>query len=401
MEEESTTLKLIIEKGPREGETLEFQHGSVIRIGRIVRGNTLAIKDAGISTKHLSIVSSTSPSFKWLITDLDSSNGTALNGSTLTPLVPSDLQNGDVIKLGEYTSIKVSIEAAHVGGVASRLRRNPKRGGSKAKERGDSELGLGFGVEFGNVVENPRRVRPPKKGKVVKSDSRDSICEIVNVEESPPSEPKQGRRVNTRVTRSSKNKESCNQEAEVSAQVVDRKTRGGRGRGRKKNLRHEPLESVKDEGLDEKEEEECEIVEEKVGDKVNSGKAGNEGQEDEIIGKLAEEPTRRKVSLEGVPLENVKNDILGEKGEGCEKVEESLSNRQWEAVRGGIVEDGGPDLEKMTLEEWFDYLEEYLPKQIRDETEEMILQMNQRAEQVQKFILKQRSDKEKGKQTVG
>ncbi|KAH7840489.1 hypothetical protein Vadar_017585 [Vaccinium darrowii] len=400
MEEESTTLKLIIEKGPRAGETLEFQPRSVIRIGRIVRGNTLAIKDAGISTKHLSIVSSTSPSFKWLITDLDSSNGTVLNRSTLTPLVPSDLQNGDVIKLGEYTSIKVSIEAAHVGGVASRLRRNPEQGDSKAEGREDSELGLGFGGELGNAIENPRRRgRPPTKGKVVKSESRD--CEVVNVEESLPSEPQQGWRVNTRVTRSSKNKESCYQEAEISAQVVDRKTRGGRGRSRKKNLRDEPLKSVRDEGLEEKEE--CEIVEENVRNKVSSGEVGNEGQDDEIIGKLAEEGMRRKVSLEieGVPLHNVKNDVLGEKGEGCEKVEESLPNRQSEAVRGGVVEDGGPDLEKMTLEEWFDYLEEYLPKQIRDETEEMILQMNQRAEQVQEFSLKKRSDKEKGKQTVG
>lgn len=290
----------------------------------------------------------------------------------------------------------MSIEAAHVGGVASRLRRNPEQGDSKAKGREDSELGLGFGGELGNAVENPRRRgRPPKKGKVVKSESRD--CEVVNVEESPPSEPKQGRRVNTRVTRSSKNKESCYQEAEVSAQVVDRKTRGGRNR--KKNLQDESLNSVRDEGLDEKEE--CEIVEENVRNKVSSGEVGNEGQDDEIIGKLAEEGMRRKVSLEGVPLDNVKNDVLGEKGEGCEKVEESLPNRQSEAVRGGVVEDGGPDLEKMTLEEWFDYLEEYLPKQIRDETEEMILQMNQRAEQVQEFILKQRSDKEKGKQTVG
>lgn len=51
----------------------------------------------------------------------------------------------------------------------------------------------------------------------------------------------------------------------------------------------------------------------------------------------------------------------------------------------------------MTLDEWFDYLEVYLPKQIRDETEEMILQMNQMAQRVQQCILKQKSEKEKGK----
>lgn len=46
----------------------------------------------------------------------------------------------------------MSIEAAHVGGVASRLRRNPEQGDSKAKGREDSELGLGFGGELGNAV---------------------------------------------------------------------------------------------------------------------------------------------------------------------------------------------------------------------------------------------------------
>ena len=49
---EGSFLKLIIEKGPRGGETLEYQPGSAIRIGRVV--NNLPIKDSDISSKHLS-----------------------------------------------------------------------------------------------------------------------------------------------------------------------------------------------------------------------------------------------------------------------------------------------------------------------------------------------------------
>ena len=67
----------------------------------------------------------------------------------------------------------------------------------------------------------------------------------------------------------------------------------------------------------------------------------------------------------------------------------SLGNKE-----SGVEAGDGPDLEKMSLGEWFDYLEVYLPKQIHEETEEMILRMNQRAEQFHEFVLKQMHDKE-------
>ncbi|RID81307.1 hypothetical protein BRARA_A03896, partial [Brassica rapa] len=101
-------LKLAFVQGPRDGESLEYKPGSTIRIGRVVRGNEIAIKDAGISTKHLRIVSD---SENWIIHDLGSSNGTILNSDTLDPDTPVNLRNGDVIKLGEYTSIVVSFES--------------------------------------------------------------------------------------------------------------------------------------------------------------------------------------------------------------------------------------------------------------------------------------------------
>ncbi|KAF5738579.1 FHA domain-containing protein [Tripterygium wilfordii] len=48
-------LKLLMLQGPREGETLEFGVRSTVRVGRVVTGNNVTIKDAGISSKHVFI----------------------------------------------------------------------------------------------------------------------------------------------------------------------------------------------------------------------------------------------------------------------------------------------------------------------------------------------------------
>lgn len=42
--------------------------------------------------------------------------------------------------------------------------------------------------------------------------------------------------------------------------------------------------------------------------------------------------------------------------------------------------------EKMSLGEWFNYLEVNLPKQIMDAIEEMIMHMKQKAEKIHEFI---------------
>ncbi|KAB1219982.1 hypothetical protein CJ030_MR3G020089 [Morella rubra] len=120
---ELPSLKLVMVQGPLKGETLEFRLGSTIRIGRLVRGNTVPIKDDGISSKHLSIESSSSGPGKWILRDLDSSNGTLLNTTKLLPDTPYDLRGGDSIKIGEYTSILVKIDSHE----ESQLRRNPRR----------------------------------------------------------------------------------------------------------------------------------------------------------------------------------------------------------------------------------------------------------------------------------
>ncbi|CAH8385756.1 unnamed protein product [Eruca vesicaria subsp. sativa] len=177
-------LKLAFVQGPRDGETLQYKPGSTIRIGRVVRGNEIAIKDAGISTKHLRIVSD---SENWIIHDLGSSNGTILNSETLDPDTPVTLRHGDVIKLGEYSSIVVNFEIEEEEEEAKlppKPRRNtrrvpvpdlipkekPKRRGRSAKEEEEPEPAKRARVTRSKVAvtkeEEEKSVAVEKKGNV-------------------------------------------------------------------------------------------------------------------------------------------------------------------------------------------------------------------------------------------
>ncbi|KAL2510424.1 FHA domain-containing protein [Forsythia ovata] len=161
-EEQGPTLKLIVEKGPLSGQSFCFGPGSRVQIGRVVRGNSISIKDAGISSKHVLIQfgpnldSDTAPNCcQWTITDLASSNGTILNDTQLEPFEPSVLSDGDVVKIGED----------NIG----KTRRNPRRGAAGRGQRmvelmvidEDSELGLGFKDKLGDMAGNGKDVLEP------------------------------------------------------------------------------------------------------------------------------------------------------------------------------------------------------------------------------------------------
>ncbi|KAI0497872.1 hypothetical protein KFK09_021110 [Dendrobium nobile] len=107
---EASNLILSIDEGPKKGETFDRRPGSFIRIGRVVRGNTLAIKDARISQKHL-IVEFHPEISRWAVTDLGTSNGTTVNGSVISPNAAFTLANGDIIEIGESTLMSVKIYA--------------------------------------------------------------------------------------------------------------------------------------------------------------------------------------------------------------------------------------------------------------------------------------------------
>ncbi|KAJ6771341.1 NUCLEAR INHIBITOR OF PROTEIN PHOSPHATASE-1 [Salix koriyanagi] len=173
---EPPILKLTMVQGPREGETLEFRPRSTVRIGRVVRGNNVTIKDAGVSSKHLVIVSE---SGKWSLQDLDSSNGTTLNSSILSPYKSFDIRDGDTIKLGESTSILVQF---NVHEETSQLRRNPRRrvaanrsrrGIEEEKEYAENleeENVEKFEVESELIVPESRGKGRPRRAKVMEKE---------------------------------------------------------------------------------------------------------------------------------------------------------------------------------------------------------------------------------------
>lgn len=153
-------LGLRITKGPRAGETLEYRPGCRIRIGRVVRGNNIAIKDAGISSKHLA-VDFDLESGKWILRDLESSNGTFLNEDPVSPNKSYFLSDGDVIKIGECTSL--SVELNSVAAVSKSRRNTGQRGSSRRDSVGDGALtGLMSRID-----------KPKAKGKVLNREVAD------------------------------------------------------------------------------------------------------------------------------------------------------------------------------------------------------------------------------------
>ncbi|XP_023894623.2 FHA domain-containing protein At4g14490 [Quercus suber] len=254
---EPPPLKLVIVHGPRQGESLEFRPGSRIRIGRIVRGNNLPIKDAGISSNHLSIdtESSSSSSFgsgsgKWTIRDLDSSNGTLLNGIELEPNTPHDLSDGDLIAIGEFTSILVNFNNDE-----NRLRRNPRRRAAEkepvAENRGRRVRVLKSEEEEAKESEKEKPVRQMSTRRT-RSARNVHGSENVEVAEKKPVPVRQ---MSTRRTRSAKavSLDSMlenipeNSEAECAEVEIKRKRR----RAGTRNLGEEPLEKVVETNLEE------------------------------------------------------------------------------------------------------------------------------------------------------
>jgi MoxR-like ATPase len=87
--------KLIFTKGVFAGNEIELPEAALI-VGRTDEAN-LVIEDGEISSRHAELQPEGDG---WRITDLDSSNGTALNGSRIES---ERLTDGDVITMGETT----------------------------------------------------------------------------------------------------------------------------------------------------------------------------------------------------------------------------------------------------------------------------------------------------------
>ncbi|KAJ0747429.1 putative transcription factor interactor and regulator FHA-SMAD family [Helianthus annuus] len=370
---EKTTLKLMIEKGPRAGETLEYSSTSIIKIGRVVTGNTFAIKDSGISSKHLCIQFHN----QWTLCDLDSSNGTLLNAQLLKPYAPSALNHGDRIKIGELTSILVNIQAESM----VPQRRNTRRQGKcKPQSQLDDDvgqsgkLGLGFdGEKEGKETLKKRNLRSGVKKDMETSVKKEAVSFVVpadvpeNVDVSVQVEPKKtrGRRKRTAEEVSVDKRKAA--DVVVVGPAVSRMTRA-----RRRLL----LENAETGGLEKKLNNVDGSLQ--LGEVKDSGLGENLGVDDESAAENQECCDGKGVMADGSSL----------KGKGV--VEES------ECMKDGGDNDRWKDLEKMTLGDFFDYLEVQLPKEIYDKSEKIISDLEEKARKCHEFRL-QRNESGKGK----
>lgn len=470
-DKECPILRLSVEKGPLSGQSNEFKPGSVIHIGRLVRGNTISIKDAGISSKHLRVqvelVSETGRR-GWTVTDLESSNGTFLNDVQLEPSEPAALSEGDVIKLGEKATIRVGFEVN--GGendVNSRnVRRNARRGvrnqvgqlgvvdeNCELKldgKRLESEINLGAqfineksedlgidGGRFGGVDEEKsrgRRTRGSVAGELetgrdefatnMKSTGKASSRRTRNSKTKEETENliiEDDREQSEKVDEAEEQSDMVAEVEEQSDKVAEVEVKQGRNVGMRRTRASNKIESsLKDVGPSEVKG--CERVstrrtrssrmEENLGEividldviegkKNRKGTRGRKKKQDETpVGEKEEEET----NLEQEKCEEKKRSEVGV-DEFVERVSFVREDAAGTASTSGVQKDAvdiengemEPDLEKMTLGEWFKFLEVYLPKQVFDATEEIICEMRQKAERLNEFMLQQKNSKDNGK----
>ena len=124
-------LVLIVRAGPDRGTTVPIPDGSTIVIGRDADSD-LALSDSLASGHHVRIVRAGAVV---RLTDLGSTNGTALNGVTVTG--ESTLGRGDEIKIGT-TVIICSVPGAEAGRAAPKTEVAGRARDAKAPGRGAS-----------------------------------------------------------------------------------------------------------------------------------------------------------------------------------------------------------------------------------------------------------------------
>ncbi|XP_061993927.1 FHA domain-containing protein At4g14490-like [Rosa rugosa] len=357
-----------------------------------------------------------------MIRDLDSSNGTIVNGTKLKPDTPLELSDGDEIKIGEYTSISVKIEG-HEG---SRLRRNPRRGvagkvGTVAKSRGrrgrvkkENEVEVKLEVEIENdeeigaaapVAENRarrgrkrilnwRKSGEAKEGPGPAEESKgfeDVECEQVKIE------PK--RRGGGRKRKNVQEVPRVCEEGNVAAEkdlgeigpvgvngdnddkgdVPEQKDLGGIG----------PVD-LKENGVDDDAAKGLNFGDEEAAADFDVGESGNDNEKAKGSNLGHEEAaTDCNVGESGNKVESGSRSCFGVSGT------KDVDNK---GTGSGVKEGLGkvwqePDLEKMTLDDWFDYVEVSLPKAVNDEIDKICSGMREKAKLVQEYMAQHKKEK--------
>ncbi|XP_076950688.1 FHA domain-containing protein At4g14490-like [Bidens hawaiensis] len=420
-------LKLIIEKGPREGETLTYSSdsssSSLIKVGRVIRNQGIWY----LIQTHVHPM------------DLNSSNGTFLNTQKLHPHVPSVINNGDRIKIGELTSIVVMIEFQSSIAAAVGEEENNELGDlgkvEPVKKR-NLQSNVKKGVDARNEVETAssrRTLRSSKKDEVSLVSALNQIPENLNVDVSEMvnvSVP-----VEAKVTRGRKKKIPDLDQTKPADVVVVEPVRTTRGR--KKAL---PVETLEDnlnnvneclqvgDGIEATIGESLSAdVSEMVNVSVPVEPKMTRGRKKKMPEQLPDLDQTKPANVVVVPArttrgrkkalpvetleDNLNNvteclqvgdgieDTLGENLESNnEPVEEQLekmvstqegcegsSKGKKEDMKYGCYNEKWNDLEKMTVDDFFDYLEWQFAKEIYEKSEKIIADMTEKARKYHEF----------------
>ncbi|KAG2495699.1 hypothetical protein HYH03_006299 [Edaphochlamys debaryana] len=110
-------LKLSIVEGPCVGQEFDSDELALITVGRVKRCK-LYIKDHTISEKHAEIAWNGQD---WLLRDVDTTNGTRVNGAKLEPFSAHVLKGGEHIGFGLTTIASVELEPRTLADISMQL----------------------------------------------------------------------------------------------------------------------------------------------------------------------------------------------------------------------------------------------------------------------------------------
>ena len=96
------SLKFIVREGPNLGESYLITQDQII-IGRSEQAADFVIPFHAVSSRHASL---TREQERWVLEDLQSSNGTFVNGDRLT--TRRELKDGDMVQLGLSVRLEFS-----------------------------------------------------------------------------------------------------------------------------------------------------------------------------------------------------------------------------------------------------------------------------------------------------
>jgi pSer/pThr/pTyr-binding forkhead associated (FHA) protein len=470
-------LTLVVEKGPRKGETRQCAAGSALRVGRVVKGNHLAVRDVGASQQHLAIEFLPPPAARWAVSDLGSSNGSFLNGAPLAPNVPAPLSDGDSIKIGESTVLAVSISSDSDLDAAAAAGPEPRRSSRytaaateeekppAATRRGARKKAAVAEIpevenEVPDAVLEEEKARPATRrggrGKAAAAVPAEETEEVVELrphvgrkkaEQPPEQEKEKGEKEAPIATRRGGRKKAVEpaelekeeekeeavvvthcggrnktteppepeKEEEAEAPVVTRgrrkknavpvapppqppKTRSRRGQGRVTRTTSTRSTVLEDEEVEEEEENEVAAQRELPGNLVTST-AVKDGEE-EKGDKVAAGDVEIEVAAKTLEEEVLKGRVSAQCGASDNVGDEEMSGGAEEDDDiGGLVGSGGElgdgvkvkragrsSLETMTLGEWFDRMEIYLPRTINEAADKMIAELEEKQKRIHEYI---------------